>query len=130
MLSYFVVDRFPFITFLARPFFPHPNKTRDVVRPRRLTGVRDFIETKLGLFETARILSRASDVWPCDHRSNSRNEIASLHSSPQLQVRYATTLVAECLKRIAGARNGKPSCLGSVTRRWPATHLYSGLRGT
>ena len=89
MLPYFAVDCFPFIIFLARHFFPHPNKTRDVVQPRRLTGLRDFIETALGLFETAGILrafplSRTSDEWPRDHRPNSRNEITSLHSSPQL----------------------------------------------
>ena len=104
MLLYLAVDCFPFIIFLARNFFPHPNKTRDVVQPRRLTGLRDFIETALGLFETAGILrafplSRTSDEWPREHRPNSRNEITSLHSSPQLWVKYDTTLVAECLKR-------------------------------
>src|SRR6476659_9259717 len=90
MLSYFVVDRFPFIALLTHHFFPHPHKTRDVVRSRRLTGLGDFIETALGLFETASILrtfllSRASNEWPCDHRPHRRKEIASPHSRSQVQ---------------------------------------------
>ena len=60
--------------------------TSDVVRPGRLTGLRDFIEMALGLFEAADtlralLLSRTSSEWPCDRHSNNRNEIASLHSS-------------------------------------------------
>jgi len=86
MLSYFVLDGFPFVSLLACSFFPHPNNTGDEVGPGRLTGLRDFVEMAFGLFETADILrtirlSRASFEWPCDRRSSNRNEIASFHSS-------------------------------------------------
>ena len=130
MLSYFVVDRFPFIALLTHHFFPHPHKTRDVVRSRRLTGLGDFIETALGLFETASILrtfllSRASNEWPCDHRPHRRKETRRLIPDPKFRGRNDTTLVAECLKRRRWLVDN-PSCLGSVTRRWPAKRLYSG----
>src|SRR5215467_11198435 len=129
MLSYFVIDGFPFVSLLERSFFPHPNKTGDVVRSGRLTGLRDLVEMAFSLFETADILrtlllSRASSEWRCDARSSNRNQIASLHSSTQLQVRYNTTPVAECLKpRRRHAREF--SCLASFTSRCPATAQYS-----
>jgi len=115
-MSYFVIDGFPFASLLARSLFPHPNKTGDVGRSGRLTGLRDFIEMTLGLFETANIvrmllLSRTSSERPCGRSSN---EIASVHSSPQLQVRYDTTLVAECRKP-RRRHVSELSCLASVT---------------
>ena len=87
VLPYFVVDYFPFVGVLARCLFPHSNKTSDVFRPSRFTGLRDFFEMALGVLQVPNLLrtlllSRTGTERPCGQHPNKRNEIASLHFCP------------------------------------------------